>query len=562
MAINNHLRNKAAQRKVLTVAFGRHIAEGHLLWSYLNESPNQVYCFNRLGEGRWNALEAVWWRGFGLAPSEFHFHPGTKSTGFDDPIQGVDEWFPKDVPHSRTATLAYRTPVDEMDTSNLITNPPLGLSVLAQTKWCPDFNEDGETIGEGYSVNPANEIVEILLSYARMPNLPAVYSTIAQYWLSRIDWANWTEFRDFHNQTETVDYTALEDQEGFGLTGRYYNGNNFDTFLTERIDPIIDLPSSSGSATYGQNSSNFSIRWEGKFKSKSAGEYTFSCYHDDGVKVWVNGTLIIDQWGTAATHTGTITLAANTFYSIKVEFKGEAAPNGITLSWTPPAESSSVISAKYLYPKEVEKPLYEVHTFFDTPISPGDAIRRILFLSNSVMQDVNGKLRFYCLEQLSPTFDFDGSQKIIEGTFNFKRRDILQSDPITEYEARFNDLDSQYLEEPVDTVSYKVDWLTRKVKENIKVVELYNTNRWQARKILQTRAKLEVGNNLLLEFQGYGATTFKVMQSDLTTITHRKLGGSSKNYLVIEATDSGVSESSRLQKNDGDKRTFRVQEWS
>lgn len=544
---------------MLTVAFGRAIAEGHLLRSYF--SGNQVYCFNRLGEGRWNLLEAVYWRGFGLASSEYHFHPGTHSTSMSDATQGVDAWFTGDVPHSHSVTLGYRTPPDQADTSNLITNPPLGLSVIAQTKWSPDYNSSGVQTDYNFFVNPANEIIEVLLSYARMPNLPSIYADIAAYWLARIDWGNWVAFRDFHNQTETVDYTTIANLEGFGLTGRYYNGNNFDTFLTERIDPIVDLPSSSGSATYGQNTSNYSIRWEGKIKSKAAGSYLFSILHDDGVKLWVNGTLVIDQWGTAGTHTGTITLAADTLYDIKIDFKGEGSPNGITASWQPPSESLVVIPSKNLYPKAATKPLYEVHTYFDTPISPGDAIRRILFLSNSIMQDVDGKLRFYCLEQLTPTFDFDSSQKIVEGTFNFKRRDILQSDPITEFEAKFRDLDSQYLEEPVDTVSYKVDYLTRKVKENIKVVELYNTTRWQARKILQTRAKLEVGNNLSSTFDGYGATTYSVIAGDLVSINHRKIGAS-KNYLVLEATDKGMSNSSRFRSNDVYKRTFRVQEWS
>lgn len=559
MATFNHLKNRESQRKVLTVAFGRHIAEGHLLWSRVEGSSptHQVYGFNRLGEGKWNAVEGVWWRGFNLASSEYHFRQGGQATSMSE----VDSWFPLDVPHSNSAALAFRTPAGEADIDN-VNNPPEGLSVIAQTKQVPNFNNSGTQTDFSYSANPAREVIELLNVYARLPNLPSVYANLAAYWKSRIDWAAWKDWHDYLQGNETVDYTTIADFEGFGLTAEYFNNDSLTAPVhTKRVETYLDLQFATGSPAPGINADSFSSRLEGKIRAKYSETYTFSLYHDDGGKLWVNGSLIIDQWGTAGTHTGTIALTAGQLYDIKIEHFENTGNAGLTLKWSSTSQPEQIVPAKYLYPKAESRPRYESHVFFATPTNIGDAIRQILFLSNSVMQDVNGKIRFFCLEQLSSSFTFDSSN-IIEGSFSFKRRDILQSDPITEYEAKFRDLDSQYLEEPAVPVSYKIDWLTRKYRENVKVVELFNMTRWQARKVLQTRAKLEVGNDLLCEFSGYGARSYQVVPGDMVTLDHRKIGGSPRTYLVREAVDSAVAEAKYLKGAEIEKRKFKVQEWS
>lgn len=556
----NHLKYLDAQRKTLTVAFGLHKAAGHLLWSRVEgTSPShQIYAFNRLGEGKWNAVKGVWFKGFNLAATEYNFHQGGHATSMAE----VDPWFPLDVPHSHTATLSYRAPVGVGDPDN-VNNPPGGLTVMAETKLCPDFNSAGVQTDFSYTANPAREIAELLTTYARLPNLPSIYASAAEYWLSRIDWANWTEFRDYHNTLETVDYTTIPDFEGFGLTASYFSDQTLTTLYAKRVEPVFDIQLGAGSPAVGLSATNFSARFEGKIKPKYTENYTFYLTHDGGAKLWVNDVLIIDEWATTGEHSGTANLTADQFTSIKIEFKNSAATpatSHLTLEWTSTSQTRQVVPSKYLYPKSEQRPRYESHVYFDSPTGVSDAINRILFLTNSVKQDVNGKLRFFCLEQLAPEFEFNSSN-IIEGTFNFRRRDILQSDPITEYEARMLDLDSQYLEEPVTPVSYKTDWLTRKTRENVRVIDLYNMTRWQARKILQTQAKLDVGNNLIVEFNGIGAKTYPAVPGALIPIDHRKIG-ETRNFLIREATDSGVKESARTQSGEIEKRTFRVQEWS
>lgn len=51
----------------------------------------------------------------------------------------------------------------------------------------------------------------------------------------------------------------------------------------------------SGSPVAGVGSDNFSVRWTGRFQF-DGGTYTFIARADDGVRVWVDGSLVIDAW--------------------------------------------------------------------------------------------------------------------------------------------------------------------------------------------------------------------------------------------------------------------------
>lgn len=81
---------------------------------------------------------------------------------------------------------------------------------------------------------------------------------------------------------------------------------------------------------------NFSARWTGKFHFE-AGEWLFSAGADDGIRLWVNDVLVIDQWspsGTFAVYTNTIALSEGR-HEVKVEYYDNAGLAGINVDWTP-----------------------------------------------------------------------------------------------------------------------------------------------------------------------------------------------------------------------------------
>ncbi|MCV5003513.1 PA14 domain-containing protein, partial [Escherichia coli] len=87
---------------------------------------------------------------------------------------------------------------------------------------------------------------------------------IRKYPATRIDWATLDTLRQYCDQMVTPDYTALP--QGVGLTGSYYNGTNFNTFVSKRVDKVLQFDQSSGAPALGLTATSFSVRWEGKIK--------------------------------------------------------------------------------------------------------------------------------------------------------------------------------------------------------------------------------------------------------------------------------------------------------
>lgn len=77
----------------------------------------------------------------------------------------------------------------------------------------------------------------------------------------------------------------------------------------------------------------FSARWTRALQF-AAGTYRFSVVSDDGVRVWLDGELIIDQWRdtSAVTHTADRVLNAGS-HDLRVEYYDRAGSARIELSW-------------------------------------------------------------------------------------------------------------------------------------------------------------------------------------------------------------------------------------
>lgn len=100
-----------------------------------------------------------------------------------------------------------------------------------------------------------------------------------------------------------------------------------------RDDSAIDFNWGAGSPPSIPND-NFSVRWT-RSVFLSAGTYTFTATTDDGMRVWVGGTLLIDQWHdqSATTYTRNITLAAGT-YGLRVEYYEHHGDAVAEVSWS------------------------------------------------------------------------------------------------------------------------------------------------------------------------------------------------------------------------------------
>lgn len=123
------------------------------------------------------------------------------------------------------------------------------------------------------------------------------------------------------------------------LKAEYYDGKSFNTYKETLFVDEINYSWGSGapeSSLVGTN--NFSIRFLGTVQAPQTGIYTFYTTSDDGVRLWVNGTSVVNNWTNHGTtvNTGTISLTAGEVVPLKLEFFENGGAAVIKLEWSGP----------------------------------------------------------------------------------------------------------------------------------------------------------------------------------------------------------------------------------
>lgn len=120
-----------------------------------------------------------------------------------------------------------------------------------------------------------------------------------------------------------------------GWRGEYFNNRDLQGApVYVRDDPSINFRWNGGSPAPGVPGSNFSARWT-RTLSFPAGNYTFNAQVDDGVRLWVDNLLVLDDWRENSMRTVSNVLnalgAGN--HTIRVEYFQAGGNSGITVWW-------------------------------------------------------------------------------------------------------------------------------------------------------------------------------------------------------------------------------------
>jgi hypothetical protein len=130
--------------------------------------------------------------------------------------------------------------------------------------------------------------------------------------------------------------------------GEYYNNRWLTGSPTlVRDDASIQFNWGAGSPAAGIPADGFSVRWT-RALSFAAGTYRFYIRADDGVRLWVDGTLVIDQWNdqAATTHYGDIALSAGS-HSVRLEYYENGGFAEVSLWWEIVSSPSGQWLAEY-----------------------------------------------------------------------------------------------------------------------------------------------------------------------------------------------------------------------
>ena len=152
--------------------------------------------------------------------------------------------------------------------------------------------------------------------------------------------------------------TLLLSQTGTGLKGDYFTNTTLTGVVAlSKIDTNVNFEWLHNAPAPTIPADRFSVRWTGQVEAPVTGAFTFSTQSDDGVRLWVDGKLVITRWndhGSTRDQSAPLALIAGRKYDIQLEYYENIG--------------SSVIKLRWAYPGQVEQPVPQLR-LYPTPIT-------------------------------------------------------------------------------------------------------------------------------------------------------------------------------------------------
>jgi beta-glucosidase len=146
-----------------------------------------------------------------------------------------------------------------------------------------------------------------------------------------------------------------------GLKGEYFNGRDLaGTPVVTRIDRAVDFRWDRSSPTADMvargelaaeralASDEFSVRWTGQLLPPVTGSYEITVTADDGFRLDVAGSRVLDEWTTtprARAKTSTVALEAGKAYDVRLEFFEAQRDAEVRLNWKQPGAKNALDEA-------------------------------------------------------------------------------------------------------------------------------------------------------------------------------------------------------------------------
>ncbi len=135
---------------------------------------------------------------------------------------------------------------------------------------------------------------------------------------------------------------------------------SFGSLVTTQVDPTIffDWGSAIPSGTALTDPDTYSVRWTGWVEAPTTGTYSFITLSDDGVRLWVDDTLVIDNWTDHGLQedSANVNLVEGELVSIRLEYYENGGDAFMGLIWNDPDNNWLPIPTEYLYPPETTLP--------------------------------------------------------------------------------------------------------------------------------------------------------------------------------------------------------------
>ena len=139
------------------------------------------------------------------------------------------------------------------------------------------------------------------------------------------------------------DYLSTPENES-GLSAEYFDNTALQGEARPRIDATLDLHSAENPPDPFLLAGNQSARWNGTIRIPANSAYRLGALSDDGVRVWLDEKLIIDEWRPQPpTLFGSdIELEANSTHNLRIEWYDGGGGSAMRLMWEPVTKTSTV----------------------------------------------------------------------------------------------------------------------------------------------------------------------------------------------------------------------------
>jgi YVTN family beta-propeller protein len=156
-------------------------------------------------------------------------------------------------------------------------------------------------------------------------------------------------------QTVSTDTTldVIASGTGTGLLAQYFNNTTVSGNVAWQTTQAVNFAWGAGAPAAGLPADNFSVRWSGSIEAVSSGATQIQTVSDDGVRVWINNQLVIDNWTAHAptTNTAAVNMVAGQRYAVVVEYFEQGGGATMQLNWQPAGATAFVpVPADRLYP--------------------------------------------------------------------------------------------------------------------------------------------------------------------------------------------------------------------
>ncbi len=144
----------------------------------------------------------------------------------------------------------------------------------------------------------------------------------------------------------------LECQEGDGLMAEYFSDFRLQRSIMTVKEPTIDFYLVNEKPYRQVPADKFTARWQGGLYSPYSGYYKFTVQADDGIRVWIDGKIMLDEWHAqmVESYNFSVQMTEGEMHTLKVEYLQLELRHAVAqLYWEYDGRRKTIVPTKYLY---------------------------------------------------------------------------------------------------------------------------------------------------------------------------------------------------------------------